>query len=308
MIKKVVKGRAENMTKAMIIVNPSSGGEKSEDYIEQLKKQIGTTYTELTIKKTKKSGDARLFSEEAASNEYKAVFVLGGDGSVSEAVNGLMLHESKIALGIIPLGTVNNVARALGISMNPLKAIEALQEATVKQIDVGKINERFFISSTSVGPIPESVQEVDVDMKTKFGVFAYLMKGIQALRDEHTYTFEIEIEGEKWSADYSMLLIAMSNFVGGVGTAIPEAAIDDGLIHLVTLKETTTKEKLSLVPELFQDKEYTNDQLEYRTFKKAKIRLLEDKDKSISCTVDGDKGQSFPLEINVLPHALSVFA
>lgn len=54
MIKKVVKRRAENMTKAMIIVNSSSGGEKSEDYIEQLKKQIGTTYTELTIKKTKK--------------------------------------------------------------------------------------------------------------------------------------------------------------------------------------------------------------------------------------------------------------
>ena len=53
MIKKVVKGRAENMTKAMIIVNPSSGGEKSEYYIERLKEQVGTTYTELTIKKTK---------------------------------------------------------------------------------------------------------------------------------------------------------------------------------------------------------------------------------------------------------------
>lgn len=296
------------MTKAMIIVNPSSGGEKSEDYIEQLKEQVGTTYTELTIKKTKESGDARLFSEEAASNEYEAVFVLGGDGTVSEAVNGLMLHESKIVLGIIPLGTVNNVARALGISMNPVKAIEALQQATVKQIYVGKINERFFISSTSVGPLPESVQEVDVDMKTKFGVFAYLMKGIHALRDEHTYSFELEIDGEKWSADYSMLLIAMSNFVGGVGTIIREAAIDDGLIYLVTLKETTTKEKLSLVPELLQNKEYTNDQLEYRSFKKAKIRLLEDEDKAINCTVDGDKGQAFPIEIAVLPQALSVFA
>lgn len=61
MSEKVVKGRAEIMTKAMIIVNPSSGGEKSEQYIEQLKVQIGTTYTELTIKRTKKSGDARLF-------------------------------------------------------------------------------------------------------------------------------------------------------------------------------------------------------------------------------------------------------
>lgn len=296
------------MTKAMIIVNPSSGAEESENYTEQLKEQLKAVASEFVIKKTKKSGDAKEFAEEAALNDYEAVFVLGGDGTVSEAVNGLMLHESKLPLGIIPLGTVNNVARAVGIPMNPEKAIDSLEQLTVQQIDVGKLNDRFFISSTSVGPIPESVQEVDVDMKTKFGVFAYLIEGIKALKNDETYTFELDIDGEKWTAEYSLLLIAMSNFVGGVGTIIPEAAIDDGLIHLVTLKETTAKEKLSLVPELFQNKEYTKDQLEHRSFKKAKIRLLEDIDKEINCTVDGDKGQTFPLEIEVLPQALSVFA
>lgn len=292
----------------MIIVNPSSGAEESENYTEQLKEQLKAVASEFGIKKTKKSGDAKEFAEEAALNDYEAVFVLGGDGTVSEAVNGLMLHESKLPLGIIPLGTVNNVARAIGIPMNPEKAIDSLEQLTVQQIDVGKLNDRYFISSTSVGPIPESVQEVDVDMKTKFGVFAYLIEGIKALRNDETYTFELDIDGEKWTAEYSLLLIAMSNFVGGVGTIIPEAAIDDGLIHLVTLKETTAKEKLSLVPELFQNKEYTKDQLEHRSFKKAKIRLLEDIDKEINCTVDGDKGQTFPLEIEVLPQALSVFA
>lgn len=292
----------------MIIVNPSSGAEESENYTEKLKKQLDAVAAEFGIKKTKKSGDAKEFAEEAALNDYEAVFVLGGDGTVSEAVNGLMLHESKLPLGIIPLGTVNNVARAIGIPMNPEKAIDSLEQLTVQQIDVGKLNDRYFISSTSVGPIPESVQEVDVDMKTKFGVFAYLIEGIKALRNDETYTFELDIDGEKWTAEYSLLLIAMSNFVGGVGTIIPEAAIDDGLIHLVTLKETTAKEKLSLVPELFQNKEYTKDQLEHRSFKKAKIRLLEDIDKEINCTVDGDKGQTFPLEIEVLPQALSVFA
>lgn len=296
------------MTKAMIIVNPSSGAEESENYTEQLKEQLKAVASEFVIKKTKKSGDAQEFSEEAALNDYEAVFVLGGDGTVSEAVNGLMLHESKLPLGIIPLGTVNNVARAVGIPMNPEKAIDSLEQLTVQQIDVGKLNDRFFISSTSVGPIPESVQEVDVDMKTKFGVFAYLIEGIKALKNDETYTFELDIDGEKWTAEYSLLLIAMSNFVGGVGTIIPEAAIDDGLIHLVTLKETTAKEKLSLVPELFQNKEYTKDQLEHRSFKKARIRLVEDIDKEINCTVDGDKGQTFPLEIEVLPQALSVFA
>lgn len=292
----------------MIIVNPSSGAEESENYTEKLKKQLDAVASEFVIKKTKKSGDAKEFSEEAALNDYEAVFVLGGDGTVSEAVNGLMLHESKLPLGIIPLGTVNNVARAVGIPMNPEKAIDSLEQLTVQQIDVGKLNDRFFISSTSVGPIPESVQEVDVDMKTKFGVFAYLIEGIKALKNDETYTFELDIDGEKWTAEYSLLLIAMSNFVGGVGTIIPEAAIDDGLIHLVTLKETTAKEKLSLVPELFQNKEYTKDQLEHRSFKKARIRLVEDIDKEINCTVDGDKGQTFPLEIEVLPQALSVFA
>lgn len=296
------------MTKAMIIVNPSSGAEESENYTEQLKEQLKAVASEFVIKKTKKSGDAKEFAEEAALNDYEAVFVLGGDGTVSEAVNGLMLHESKLPLGIIPLGTVNNVARAVGIPMNPEKAIDSLEQLTVQQIDVGKLNDRFFISSTSVGPIPESVQEVDVDMKTKFGVFAYLMEGIKALRNDETYTFELDIDGEKWTAEYSLLLIAMSNFVGGVGTIIPEAAIDDGLIHLITLKETTAKEKLSLVPELFQNKEYTKDQLEHRSFKKARIRLVEDIDKEINCTVDGDKGQTFPLEIEVLPQALSIFA
>ena len=296
------------MTKAMIIVNPSSGAEESENYTEKLKKQLDAVAAEFVIKKTKKSGDAKEFAEEAALNDYEAVFVLGGDGTVSEAVNGLMLHDSKLPLGIIPLGTVNNVARAIGIPMNPEKAIDSLEQLTVQQIDVGKLNDRYFISSTSVGPIPESVQEVDVDMKTKFGVFAYLIEGIKALRNDETYTFELDIDGEKWTAEYSLLLIAMSNFVGGVGTIIPEAAIDDGLIHLVTLKETTAKEKLSLVPELFQNKEYTKDQLEHRSFKKARIRLLEDIDKEINCTVDGDKGQTFPLEIEVLPQALSVFA
>lgn len=296
------------MTKAMIIVNPSSGAEESENYTEKLKKQLDAVAAEFVIKKTKKSGDAKEFAEEAALNDYEAVFVLGGDGTVSEAVNGLMLHESKLPLGIIPLGTVNNVARAIGIPMNPEKAIDSLEQLTVQKIDVGKLNDRFFISSTSVGPIPESVQEVDVDMKTKFGVFAYLIEGIKALKNDETYTFELDIDGEKWTAEYSLLLIAMSNFVGGVGTIIPEAAIDDGLIHLVTLKETTAKEKLSLVPELFQNKEYTKDQLEHRSFKKARIRLVEDIDKEINCTVDGDKGQTFPLEIEVLPQALSVFA
>ena len=293
------------MTKAMIIVNPSSGGEKAENYTDKLKRQFENNYSEFVIKITKKSGDAKEFAEEAALRKYDAVFAMGGDGTVSEVVNGLMLHESETVLGIIPTGTVNNVARAIGLPMDPEKAIDSLKQLSIKKIDVGKVNNRYFISSTSVGPIPESIQEVDVDMKTKFGVFAYLIEGIKALRNDETYTFELDIDGDKWTADYSMLLIAMSNFVGGVGTVIPEAEIDDGALHLVTLKETTVKEKLSLVPELFQDSDYTKDQLEHRSFKKATIRLLEDKE--IKCTVDGDKGITFPLELEAVPHSLMVF-
>ncbi|MEG0268485.1 MAG: acylglycerol kinase family protein, partial [Carnobacterium sp.] len=99
------------MVKAMIVVNPSSGSEEAEKIVEQLKKELENQFDEMTVKATTKAGDAMQFADEAAAQQYDALFLMGGDGTINEGINGIAKHDYRPCVGVIPLGTVNNFAR-----------------------------------------------------------------------------------------------------------------------------------------------------------------------------------------------------
>lgn len=294
------------MAKAMIVVNPSSGSEQAEKYVDQLKNKLADQFEEMTVKTTKKAGDAIEFSSEAAVQQYDALFLMGGDGTINEGINGIAKHDYRPCVGVIPLGTVNNFARTLEIAMQPEEAIAEMKSAVQKKVDIGKVNETYFVSTVSVGPIPESVQEVDIDSKTKFGPLAYVFEGLKALNDERTALFEITVDGETWEERFSMVLVALSNSVTGIGTVFSSAEIDDGYLQLLGLRETTAVEKLALIPELFRDNEDYSDKLFLKKLKKAAFSTKGTE--SFVCTVDGDPGPAFPIEVEVFHNYISVFA
>ncbi|MEG0442764.1 MAG: diacylglycerol kinase family lipid kinase [Carnobacterium sp.] len=294
------------MVKAMIVVNPSSGSEEAEKYVDQLKNELENQFDEMTVKVTTKAGDAMQFADEAAAQQYDALFLMGGDGTINEGINGIAKHGYRPCVGVIPLGTVNNFARALEIAMQPEEAIAGMKTAIRRKIDIGKVNETYFVSTVSVGPIPESVQEVDVDSKTKFGPLAYVFQGLKALNDERTTLFELTVDGETWEERFSMVLVALSNSVTGIGTVFSSAEIDDGYLQLLGLRETTAVEKLALIPELFRDSEDYSNKLFLKKFKKATLSTKGTE--SFVCTVDGDSGPTFPIEVEVFHNYISVFA
>ena len=104
----------------MIIANPSSGKEQSEEYIEKLKSILSETTQEIKVNKTKEKGDAENYAHKAAEEGFDTVIAMGGDGTMHEVVNGLRENDQSTSLGIVPLGTVNNFAKALGIPDDPL--------------------------------------------------------------------------------------------------------------------------------------------------------------------------------------------
>lgn len=106
---------------------------------------------------------------------------MGGDGTINEVINGMVPVRSDSCFGFIPFGTVNDLARALHIPRSPQGAIRMLEQAKRTTIDVGKINDRYFINIVAAGLIPEAVSEVTIKEKTLFGSLAYFMKGFQAL-------------------------------------------------------------------------------------------------------------------------------
>jgi len=139
----------------LFIVNPVAGkanGNKIIPIIKEIMENYNCTYE---IKTTEKIGDAKLFAEEAKIKNFSTIISVGGDGTLHEVVNGMVGGPQK--LGIIPAGTGNDFARALNIPVNLREAIEILVKQKSILIDLGKLNEKYFINFFSI--ILKSLQD-----------------------------------------------------------------------------------------------------------------------------------------------------
>ncbi len=157
--------------------------------------------------------------------------------STKESVESLNKNIGQIR--IFPLGTVNDLARALGIPLEPEEAINHFSIESVKPLDIGKINDDYFMNVVAIGSIPEAINDVDAEKKTKFGKLAYFMSGIKQLASTQSYSFHVEVDGKKEEIESSTLLIGLTNSVGGFETLLPNAKVDDGKLHLVYLKDSS---------------------------------------------------------------------
>ena len=294
------------MKKALLVVNPSAGGEKAQEFQKAAVEKLESYFDEVEVKETKKGGDARDFARAAAQDKLDSVFVMGGDGTVNEGISGLAEQDYRPKFGFFPLGTVNDLARALNIPINPKEAIEALDFEQTKSLDIGKINDRYFMNVVAVGSIPEAVRDVSVEEKTKFGKMAYLISGLKKIAQNETYNFELDVDGDHISVESTTLLIGLTNSIGGHENFLPDAKVDDGLLHLVYLKDTNMLESFQAIPNLAQGVTQSNQNLGYRTFNKAHIALKNSQ--SLGTNVDGDEGDELPIDISILPSHLTVYS
>lgn len=294
------------MKKALLVVNPSAGGEKAQEFQKAAVEKLESYFDEVEVKETKKGGDARDFARAAAQDKLDSVFVMGGDGTVNEGISGLAEQNYRPKFGFFPLGTVNDLARALNMPINPKEAIEALDFEQTKSLDIGKINDRYFMNVVAVGSIPEAVRDVSVEEKTKFGKMAYLISGLKKIAQNETYNFELDVDGDHISVESTTLLIGLTNSIGGHENFLPDAKVDDGLLHLVYLKDTNMLESFQAVPNLAQGVTESNQNLGYRTFNKAHIALKNSQ--SLGTNVDGDEGDELPIDISILPSHLTVYS
>ncbi|MGQ9412038.1 diacylglycerol/lipid kinase family protein [Streptococcus pluranimalium] len=294
------------MKKALLVVNPSAGGEKAQAFQKAAVEKLESYFDEVEVKETKKGGDARDFARAAAQDKLDSVFVMGGDGTVNEGISGLAEQDYRPKFGFFPLGTVNDLARALNMPINPKEAIEALDFEQTKSLDIGKINDCYFMNVVAVGSIPEAVRDVSVEEKTKFGKMAYLISGLKKIAQNETYNFELDVDGDHISVESTTLLIGLTNSIGGHENFLPDAKVDDGLLHLVYLKDTNMLESFQAIPNLAQGVTESNQNLGYRTFNKAHIALKNSQ--SLGTNVDGDEGDELPIDITILPSHLTVYS
>ncbi|MER2063939.1 MAG: diacylglycerol kinase family protein [Alkalibacterium sp.] len=293
------------MNDVMIVANPSSGKKQAEAYAKKLEQIFREHERETDLRKTEEIEDISRFAIEASEKKYDQLIIIGGDGTVSEAANGLNNRQYRPTIGIIPAGTVNNIAKGLGIDGSPDAVIRHLIDYKKVKADVGKVNDRLFLSSVSAGPVPETVWEVSDEQKEKYGQAAYFMEGIKSLRNEETYELELEIDEEITQIDLNLILIGVNSSIAGIPNFFDEAKKDDGRLYMFGLKQSTLGEKFTVLQALlFSNREFNDMQdLAFTVpFKRAVITL---KNKETFTTIDGEQGPVFPVILEVLPQYLT---
>ena len=130
------------------------------------------------------------------------------------------------------MGTVNDLARALHLSMEPLEAIEEFDPNRLVDLDVGRINDRYFMNVVAIGVLPEAINDVESEDKTKLGKFAYYLSAVKNVISMETFPFRVSLDGAEENIETSTILIGLTNSIGGFETIFPEANVNDGFFEL----------------------------------------------------------------------------
>ncbi|HEV2765754.1 MAG TPA: diacylglycerol kinase family protein [Pyrinomonadaceae bacterium] len=241
--------------KSRLIVNPVSGTDAAPDYLRQMNEQLREGLGDLDIVMTVAAGDALDSAERAVREGCDRLFVAGGDGTLNEVLNGVAKVEgalSRTTFGLIPLGTGNDFAQALGLPEDVQRAVEILLEGRTVEADVGVLNDRHFVNVSAGGFIAEVSDAVNPQLKTVAGKLAYLLGGAQVLFDYEHVEARVRIVGEDGRASerelgLEMFAVCNSRMVGGGRLIAPHAVIDDGAFDVCLVEEMPTLEFLGLL-------------------------------------------------------------
>lgn len=297
------------MTQILIIVNPSSGSKTGVTVGNSLQEIFRRKNKTTSIYETTGEDDFENFFRKGMNQGLEIVVALGGDGTVSEVVDGLSRLEKRPQLLPLPLGTTNNFVRALGTEVNPDLLLEAIEKDQLqeKEVDVGWINDQYFISTVSAGSIPEVAWQTDNVLKERMGSVAYILEGMSAINDFEAFDIKIQTDNEVYQLDNVFLMvIGLSNSIFGIQTFFKEASYDDGKLYLYILKQSNFfNEASSIARHILSGDNVEKSEDEYSlvtSFKKASIITSE----KMGTAVDGEKGPEFPLDIEVLHKHITV--
>ena len=250
---------------------------------------------------TERAGHARELTKAAVARGSRLVIAWGGDGTINEIASALVFGE--IPLGIVPAGSGNGLARQLGISQRPEAAIRQILDASPRRIDVGEMGDRLFVNLAGVG--------FDAHVAWKFsesqrrGLATYAAISSQALLSYVPATYSIQAdEGERCAPVRAvMLTVANSGEFGNGAIIAPGARVDDGVLDLVIIEETSRLRTVVQLPHLFLR---TVERAAGCSIRKIRAATIES-DQPMKYHVDGEPvSGGTSLRVRVHPGALYV--
>ncbi len=286
---------------AAIITNPTSGSYAHHvAHLEETVTFLQDHGWNVALRLTEAAGDGRRLAHEAVNQQAEVVIAAGGDGTINEVIQELAGTET--ALGVLPIGTVNDWAREIGIPLDVQGARDILVHGRTRHIDLGCVNEHYFLLMAGIGLDGDITQKVEQHPLKRLGVIGYLLASIwYGLRYRSFVTSVISNERvEKTSA--LQIVVGNTQLYGGAIKFTWQAKADDGLLDVVIVRRRGVLGRLLMAVELFLPRK---KRMPWITYQRSEVIEIQTP-KPVTMQIDGEPIGSTPARFTSVPGALKV--
>lgn len=290
------------MKTARIIYNPTAGREVFEQQLPQILERLERAGYIASAHRTTGIGDAIVAAKRACELEFDLVIAVGGDGTVNEVINGLLQHDTPPEFGIIPMGTVNDFTRALGIPSDIFEALDYIIEGEPFAIDLGLMDGKYFMNIGGGGKITEVSYEAPSRLKAVIGSLAYYVKGIELIPQITSFPIRIEHDEGVYTGRVMIFLIGLTNSIGGFEQLVPDAELDDGYFSVLILEEVNLAELAHVLTLAMRGDHLKHDKVKYFKSRELYVSSFEE----VQLNLDGELGGVLPAHFKNLQQAIKV--
>ncbi|MDS0526873.1 YegS/Rv2252/BmrU family lipid kinase [Clostridium sp. SHJSY1] len=288
------------MQKVRFIYNPYSGENiilHELDNVFRLHQEKGYQVVPYRIQKNKDILEAFDIVDES----YKYVLVAGGDGTVDSVVNAMKNKGLDLPIAILPVGTANDFGTFLNIPQDVTEACERILSTEPTPVDIGKINNKYFVNVASSGLFTDISQKTDVNLKNTIGKLAYYLKGLEEIPNFRKLKVRLKAKELEYEGEMYLFLVFNGQTAGSFKLA-NRADLMDGYLDVIVIKAVAIRDILPLFIKILKGDHLDSEKVIY--FKTDDVIIESNED--ILTDIDGEKGPDFPLHIQCIKGGIKV--
>ncbi|WP_414575966.1 lipid kinase [Anabaena sp. CCY 9402-a] len=234
-------------------------------------------------------------------NHVDLVIVGGGDGTLNAVVDALV--ETQLPLGILPLGTANDLAKTLGISNSLPEACKTIASGELRRIDLGWVNGKHFFNVASLGLGVKITQKLTKEFKRRWGILAYAVTALQVIWESRPFSAEIRVQDRCFRVKTVQIAVGNGRYYGGGMAVVHDAKIDDQRLDLYSLEIKHWWQMIPLLPAMRNGRHIHRQNV--RALSGQEIEVYTHKPRPIN--TDGEITTYTPAKFRVIPKAVAVF-
>jgi diacylglycerol kinase (ATP) len=284
-----------------LLVNPTAGKGRGARLLDPVAGRLRGTGAEVDVVVGRDADEAFDRVRDRVAEGVDGLVAVGGDGLVNLAVQ--VVAGTGVPLGVVPAGTGNDVARALGIPLDdPAAATDRVAAAGVRSVDLGRANGRWFAGVLGSG-FDSMVNERANRMSWPSGRSRYNLAIVAELRVFRPVPFQLELDGEPWATEAMLVAVGNGPSYGGGMRVCPDADLHDGLLDVTVLGPISKPEFLRVFPTVYKGTHVHHRAVTVRRASSVVLRA-----EGVTAYADGERVSVLPVHCEAVPAALRVFA